>query len=146
MTETKLPTCIYMEVLDGLGDAFDVDDAEPCEFVNEFEWQEWAVYRYEEALDGIDGGHRVSDSVERAIKIQRARRRARRLRVQGRRDEAAELRGDVGEWHDRVYARLCAEEDAAERNEAAIDAMWAEVENDRHDAALDEMWAVENNT
>lgn len=146
MTETKLPTCIYMEVLDGLGDAFDVDDAEPCEFVSEFEWQEWAVYKYEEALDATDNGRRVNDSVERAIKLQRARRRARRLQVQGRRDEAAELRGDIGEWHDRVYARLCAEEDAAERNEAAIDAMWAEVENDRHDAALDEMWAVENNT
>jgi hypothetical protein len=103
----QLPTSTYMEVLDGMGDAFDVAATEPDEFVNEFEWAEWAVYKYEEALDATDNGHRVSDSVERAVKIQEARRRARRTRVQGRRQEAAEMREDLaGDWHDRVYASL----------------------------------------
>lgn len=89
MIKTKLPRCFYTEALEALGEAFEVtgqDSAEPDEYTSERQWQEWACSKYDEGMDLIDGGDRVNRSVDRAVAQQERRKRARKARVQARRD------------------------------------------------------------
>jgi hypothetical protein len=85
----------YAEALESIGDAFEVSHDELClkddEFITVEGWQDWAVQKWEEGLDTADGGHRVSDAVNRAVEQQERGKRARKERVRHSREERAEL-------------------------------------------------------